>query len=79
MEEDLEEEEKEEDIVRKGRDLYAEVMKLNLYIRSRCTEEFITRGSYHILANHLHLGWHIDYKNALGHLLTDEEVLRFLV
>ena len=69
MEEDLEVETKEEDMVKLGRKLYAEVMKLNIHIRSRCTEEFITRGSYHILANQLRLGWHIDFKDYLSHLL----------
>lgn len=83
MEEDLEEETIKENIIKKGRDLYAEVMKLNLHIRSRCTEEFITRGSYHILANQLRLGWHINYENALSHLLiykeeTDKEGPRIL-
>ena len=73
MEEDLEDETIEENIVRKGRDFYAEVMKLNVHIRSRCTEEFITRGSYHILANQLHLGWHINYKDLLSHLVIRKE------
>jgi hypothetical protein len=59
-------------------------MKLNVHIRPRCTEAFITRGSYHILANQLRLGWHISYKDALKHLLvykeeTDKKVRRFLL
>ena len=69
MEEDLEAVADEEDMVKMGRKLYAEVMKLNVHIRSRCTEEFITRGSYHILANQLRLGWHISFKDYLSHLL----------
>lgn len=69
MEEDLEAVANEEDMVKMGRKLYAEVMKLNIHIRSRCTEEFITRGSYHILANQLRLGWHISFKDYLSHLL----------
>ena len=73
MEEDLEDETIEENIVRKGRDFYAEVMKLNVHIRSRCTDEFITRGSYHILANQLHLGWHLNYKDLLSHLVIRKE------
>jgi hypothetical protein len=69
MEEDLETVANEEDMVKMGRKLYSEVMRLNIHIRHRCTEEFITRGSYHILANQLRLGWHVCFKDCLSHLL----------
>lgn len=72
MEEDLEDETIEGNIISKGRDFYGEVMKLNFHIRSRCTEEFITRGSYHMLANQLRLGWHLNFKDRLVHLQVCE-------
>jgi hypothetical protein len=68
MEEDLADETGEEILSKKGREFYEVVMKLNFHIRTRCTEEFITRGSYHMLANQLQLGWHLHYKVLLSQL-----------
>ena len=73
MEEDLEDETVKEVLIREGRDFYEEVMRLNFHIRSRCTEEFITRGSYHMLANQLRLGWHLNFKDLLSHLQDCKE------
>jgi hypothetical protein len=68
MEEDLKDEVIAETIIKEGRGFYEEVMKLNFHIRSLCKEEFITRGSYHMLANQLRLGWHLNFKVLLSHL-----------
>jgi hypothetical protein len=73
MEEDLENETMDETIIKAGKDLYEKVMELNFHIRSRCTEEFITRGSYHMLANQLRLGWHINFNALLSHLQNCEK------
>lgn len=73
MEEDLENETIDELIIKAGKDLYEKVMELNFHIRSRCTEEFITRGSYHMLANQLRLGWHLNFQALLNHLQNCEK------
>ncbi|HEY3380009.1 MAG TPA: ABC-three component system protein [Armatimonadota bacterium] len=41
----------------------------SLYIRPRCTESYVIRGSYHLLANRLEVGWHLDFAARLQHLL----------
>jgi hypothetical protein len=75
MEEELAGETNEDMLSKKGREFYGLIMKLNFHIRTRCTEEFITRGSYHMLANQLKLGWHLHYEDLLSQLQNckDEE------
>lgn len=43
----------------------------DLPIRSGCTEKYVMRGSYHLLANELKVGWHADFVSRLSHLLKD--------
>ena len=38
-------------------------------IRPRVTEPFVTRGSFHILADTLRVGWHSEFQERLAHLL----------
>ena len=38
-------------------------------IRSQCTEAFVKRGTYHILADSLHVGWHPDFVERLAQVL----------
>lgn len=57
--------------VRKAKTLYKEISGKDIRIRSRCSEPFVMRGSYHILANQLKIGWHIDFYERLKHLLTE--------
>ena len=40
-------------------------------IRAACTEPFVTRGSYHILADRRHVGWHPEFKERLRALLDE--------
>ncbi|WP_286886742.1 ABC-three component system protein [Aneurinibacillus sp. UBA3580] len=70
MLEELEEEE-EREYQKKGRELYNLLQDVQLYIRKRCTEQTIVRGSYHILANQLDVGWHANFKERLRHLVKD--------
>lgn len=76
MEEELVDERDKGMLSKKGREFYGMIMKLNFHIRTHCTEEFITRGSYHMLANQLRLGWHLHYEALLSRLqeYKDEEV-----
>jgi hypothetical protein len=42
-------------------------------IRPAVTEPFVTRGSLHILADDLRIGWHAEFRDRLAHLLEGEE------
>lgn len=39
-------------------------------IRSQCTEPFVKRGSYHMLADNLEVGWHPDFLARLSAVLA---------
>ena len=47
----------------------AEIEKKDIRIRPKCQEAFVMRGSYHMLANQLKVGWHIDFYDRLKRLL----------
>jgi len=38
-------------------------------IRPRVTEPFVTRGSYHMLADEIRVGWHPDFRDRLASVL----------
>ncbi len=60
----------EEDKVTYGKELLSKIEMSNVLIRPKVKEAFIMRGSYHILANQLKVGWHIDFQERLTHLLS---------
>lgn len=68
MQENLTDNPTEESMQKEGRELFNEIEKATMYIRSRCTAEYIMRGSYHILADQLHVGWHVEFRIRLNHL-----------
>jgi hypothetical protein len=41
-----------------------------IHIRPRCTEPYVMRGSYHMLANKLRVGWHAEFLTRLSALLA---------
>lgn len=41
----------------------------DLPIRTNCTAPFVTRGSYHMLADRFHVGWHPDFLERLKKVL----------
>ena len=59
----------EEEKITEGRRLFSEIEKKDIRIRSKCQEAFVMRGSYHMLANQLKVGWHIDFCDRLKKLL----------
>ena len=59
----------EEEKIRAGRKLLSDIEKQDIRIRPKCQEAFIMRGSYHMLANKLKVGWHIDFYTRLKSLL----------
>lgn len=54
-----------DDPVKQGKQLYKEVMEKNLFIRKFCTERYVMRGSYEMLADRLEVGWHSNYKDEI--------------
>lgn len=44
-----------------GRQLYSDLSNRDLRIRSKCETGYVLRGTYHILANGLKVGWHVDF------------------
>ncbi|MHB1260086.1 MAG: ABC-three component system protein [Thermoplasmatota archaeon] len=57
----------EEDLVKRGRQVY-DWMELdcNLTIRPKVTEAYVMRGTYHVLANKLRVGWHPNFVTRLS-------------
>ena len=47
--------------------------ELHPQIRTGVTESFISRGSYQILSDAQRVGWHLEFKERLRHLLAPEE------
>lgn len=60
----------EEEQAKEGRQLFSDIEKRDIRIRPKCQEAFIMRGSYHILANQLKIGWHVDFFDRLKQLLN---------
>ena len=60
----------EEEKIKEGRNLFSEIEDLDIRIRPKCQEAFVMRGSYHILANQLKVGWHVDFFERLKELLN---------
>jgi len=48
---------------------WAEIGNVKTLIKENVTEPFITRGSLHILANELRIGWHPEFRKRLQHIL----------
>ncbi len=63
----------EEEKAKEGRQLFSDIEKRDIRIRPKCQEAFIMRGSYHILANQLKIGWHVDFFDRLKQLLNRDE------
>ena len=60
----------DEEKVREGRALYRKVSQKDIRIREKCNNPFVMRGTYHILADTLDVGWHSDYKMKLECYMT---------
>ena len=55
--------------IKAGRSLFSKIGDKDIRIRSKCQEAFIMRGTYHMLADKLKVGWHIDFLERLKELL----------
>ncbi|AJW71226.1 ABC-three component system protein [Nitrosopumilus adriaticus] len=56
--------------IEKGREILNWVNSTtSLCIRDRCTEPYVTQGSYHMLANRKKIGWHVDFEKKLKSII----------
>ena len=55
----------EKQMINAGLNLYTEMLRKSIFIREKCTEGFVMRGSYHILSNDLRVGWRADFSEKL--------------
>lgn len=63
----------EDDKVRYGQALFREIESGDIRIRAKVEDAFVMRGSYHILANQIKIGWHIDFIERLKQVLSIPE------
>ena len=74
MREELGEDAAEQEKVKAARNIYNWVEKEADFPIRKCQELFVTRGSYHILADKQKVGWHPEFQNRLKRLLEDKQV-----
>jgi hypothetical protein len=73
MKENLATETDDSKLRNEGRKLFNLIeTKKEIPIRPRCTEPYVMRGSYHILANKLKIGWHVHFIDRLNELLSED-------
>jgi C-terminal domain 7 of the ABC-three component (ABC-3C) systems len=53
-----------------GRDLYSRIQRVQIAIHDSRKEAFICRGSYHMLADELRVGWHPEFVARLREVLA---------
>ncbi|MFA9387630.1 MAG: ABC-three component system protein [Methyloceanibacter sp.] len=56
-----------------ARSVLAWAERASISIRSSVTEPFVCRGSLHMLADEMRIGWHPEFRDRLAHLLAGEE------
>lgn len=56
-----------------ARSVLAWAERTSIPIRPNVTEPFVCRGSLHMLADDLRIGWHPEFRDRLAHLLTGRE------
>ncbi|MFC7783309.1 ABC-three component system protein [Rossellomorea sp. GCM10028870] len=59
--------------VKKGKELYNKIQDMQLYIRKNCIEQYVMRGSFHILADkeEISIGWHPEFKDRLNKIIAE--------
>lgn len=56
-----------------ARSVLAWAERTTISIRSNVTEPFVSRGSLHMLADDVHIGWHPEFRDRLASLLSAKE------
>jgi hypothetical protein len=78
MQENLAEGSIEHEMKLAGRNLYNEIDEnINICIRPKCNEPYVMRGSYHMLANDLRIGWHAKFIERLQYLLQNAGAMQY--
>jgi hypothetical protein len=70
MQDEVHENAEEDSKQKAGRILFGSIEDKDIRIRPQCSEPFVMRGSYHILANQLKVGWHLDFIKRLESILS---------
>ena len=65
MKEELGQNPDEQKYIECGRKLYNKIRELNIRIRPKVIEQYVSRGSYHMLSNDCRIGWHINFQSLL--------------
>ena len=65
MKEELDPNPDDQQYVECGRKLYNKIRDLNIKIRPKVIEQYVSRGSYHMLSNNYRVGWHIKFQSLL--------------
>jgi ribonucleotide reductase beta subunit family protein with ferritin-like domain len=74
MKENLAEDADESCKVKEGRKLYNMIRdQVDEYIKPKFNEAYHQRGSYHMLANELEIGWHSDFIQRLQDIVEEAE------
>jgi hypothetical protein len=55
-----------------ARSVLAWAERTNIPIRSSVTEPFVCRGSLHMLADEIRIGWHPEFQERLAHILIEK-------
>lgn len=64
----------EKEKIKKGKDIYKKIeIDTKINIRKRCVEPYVMRGSYHMLADELRVGWHPDFKEIISKMLAQQK------
>lgn len=56
---------------KEGKNLFSRVMEKDIPIRKYVDATYVMKGTYHLLANDLKIGWHVDFLDRLSHLLEE--------
>ena len=65
MKEELGQNPDEHQYIECGRKLYNKIRELDIRIRPKVIEQYVSRGSYHMLSNNCRVGWHINFQSLL--------------
>lgn len=72
VKEDLGDLPQHEDSLKGGKRVFNDLQKrTDLNIKEKCTEAYVMRGTFHILANKLDIGWHPDFRERLKELFSE--------
>ncbi|NFO02687.1 hypothetical protein FDB23_00945 [Clostridium botulinum] len=64
----------EENKIKCGRNIYKRIeLDTQINIRKNCSEAYVMRGSYQMLADELKVGWHPDFKQIINDIINNQK------